>query len=154
MRCRKLCIARRSGKESPHRHGPGQALRCCGHWNPAEDSSPLPFYGGAPTPAVFARGMKNSIAAGGCMAANFLRRARGEASSICFISEAAASREVETKDVRVFRVGIFFVARSGIFRCHEQDFPGTLLLKQFLRRSLIARKANQGALRAASNFER
>ena len=93
MRCRKLCIARRSGKESPHRHGPGQALRCCGHWNPAEDSSQLPFYGGAPTPAVFARGMKNSIAAGGCMAANFLRRARGEASSICFISEAAASKE-------------------------------------------------------------
>src|SRR5438132_8948056 len=97
MQCRKLCTDRRSGKKSLPQFGAEQAHSYCGRWNPNQDSSLLRSYGGACSLAEFARGMKNSIAAGGCKAASFLRSARGEASWICFISEAATSKERWTR---------------------------------------------------------
>src|SRR5437899_4520536 len=97
MRCRKLCTDRRSGKKSLPQFGAEQAHSYCGRWNPSQDSSLLRSYGGACSLAEFARGMKNSIAAGGCKAASFLWRARGEASSICFISDGATSKEKWTR---------------------------------------------------------
>src|SRR6267143_6725716 len=92
MPCQTLCIGRRSRKEYQRRCGAGRANNCyeCRHLE--EESSRLPFYDGVAAPTEFVRGMKNRRAAGGCSADNFLRRTRGDASSICFKSEAAISK--------------------------------------------------------------
>src|ERR1700674_1748315 len=97
MLCRTLCIDRRSRKEYPRRCGAGQVNSCYECRHRKEESSRLPFYDGVPALTEFVRGMKKRIAAGGCSAANFLRRTRGDASTICFKSEAAISKERWTR---------------------------------------------------------
>src|SRR5882762_4788304 len=97
MPCRKLCIGRRSRKEYPRRCEAGQVHSCSERQHLKEESSRFQFYGGDPASTEFARGMRNRIAAGGCSAVNCLRRPRGEASSICFRTEAAISEERWTR---------------------------------------------------------
>src|SRR5713226_6620991 len=97
MRCRKLCIGRRSRKEDPRRCGAGQRNSRCECQDLKEESSRFLFYGGVPAPTEFVRGMKNRMAAGGRRAAIFFRRPRGEASITCFKSEAAISEERWTR---------------------------------------------------------
>src|SRR5260370_6893690 len=93
MPCLKPCIGRRSRKEDPRRCGAGRGNSCCERQDLKEKSSRFLFYGGAPAPTEFARGMKNRMAAGGSTRASFFRTPRGEMSSVCFISAAAISYE-------------------------------------------------------------
>src|SRR5437016_1649203 len=93
MLCRKLCIGRRSRKECPRRCAAGQVPGCLAPRHLKKESSRFLFYGGDPASTEFTRGMKNRMAAGGSSAAILLRRPRGEASSICFKTEAAISEE-------------------------------------------------------------
>src|SRR5207302_959995 len=93
MLCRKLCIGQKSRKEYPRRCEARQVNSGYARRHLEEESYRFPFYGGAPAPTEPVRGIKNRIAAGGCSAANFFRRPRGEASSICFRTEAAISEE-------------------------------------------------------------
>src|SRR5260370_28433440 len=97
MPCLKPCIGRRSRKEDPRRCGAGRGNSCCERQDLKEKSSRFLFYGGAPAPTEFARGMKKRMAAGGDRRASFFRRPRGEMSSVCFISEAAISEESWTR---------------------------------------------------------
>src|ERR1700694_5123814 len=97
MLCRTLCIGRRSRKEYQRRCEAGRANNCYECRYRKEESSRLPFYDGVPAPTEVVRGIKNRRAAGGCSGANFLRRTRGDASSICFKSEAAISKERWTR---------------------------------------------------------
>src|SRR3979490_2982342 len=97
MLCQTLCIGRRSRKEYQRRCEAGRANSCYECRHRKEESSRLSFYGGVPAPTEFVRGMKNRRAAGGRSADHFLRRRRGDASSICFKSEAAISKERWTR---------------------------------------------------------
>src|SRR5260370_1400946 len=97
MLCRELCIGRRSGKEYRRQCGARRARNCSECWDLKEETSRFLFYGGVSVPTEVLRGMKKRIAAGGCSAANFFRRLRGAASSICFKSETATSGERWTR---------------------------------------------------------